>query len=120
MRPHVALAAVLLLGCALAPGAAEVRPSSVWVRSHNRSTVEVYLLCGNRDAHWLGTLTGKGADAFELPAESTRCASGNNFFLVHHDSGRGYWVGPFRTTGRTHVELVIEKYAALSSARVRR
>jgi hypothetical protein len=32
-------------------------------------------------------------------------------------NGRGYWVGPFRHRG-ARVELVIEKYAGLSSARL--
>ena len=41
---------------------------------------------------------------------------GLNFFLVVQESGRGYWVGPFRPERRAHVDLVIEKYAGLSSA----
>ena len=40
---------------------------------------------------------------------------GLNFFLVVQESGRGYWVGPFRPERSAHVDLVIEKYAGLSS-----
>jgi hypothetical protein len=61
--------------------------------------VDVYLLCGDRDAQWLG-------------------ARGWNFFLVVRRSGRGYWAGPIRPGPGAAVELVIEKYAGLSSARL--
>lgn len=120
MRPQIALATALSLGCALAPGGTEVQPTSVWARSHNRSAVDVYLLCGDRNARWLGAVSKKGAQSLEIPAGDTRCAQGLNFFLVHQSSGRGYWVGPIRPMGGEQVDLVIEKYAGLSSARVLR
>lgn len=120
MRPMVALATVLSLGCALPPGGTDPGPASVWVRSHNRSAVDVYLLCDDRDARWLGEVSGKGGDALAIPAGQPYCVRGLNFFLVVHGSGRGYWVGPFWPRRDAHVELVIEKYAGLSSARVLR
>ena len=118
MKALVALATCLSLGCALAPGHIETVPIPVWVRSHNRSPVEVYLLCGDRDARWLGTVGVNGSDGFEIPAGQPPCGQGLNFFLVVRNYGRGYWVGPFRPLRRQAVNLVIEKYAGLSSARV--
>ena len=118
MKALVALATCLSLGCALAPAGREPVPTPVWVRSHNRSAVDVYLLCGNRDARWLGTVRVKGSDALEIPADTGPCARGLNFFLVVRNSGRGYWVGPLRPLPDQAVRLVIEKYAALSSARL--
>jgi hypothetical protein len=120
MRPLLVLTTALALGCTQTAGDAELRATPVWVRSHNRSAVDVYLLCGDRDARWLGEIGGMGSDALEIPPGQPYCAPGLNFFLVHRLSERGYWVGPFRCTGRDLVELVIEKYAGLSSARVSR
>jgi hypothetical protein len=37
---------------------------------------------------------------------------------VLRNGGRGYWAGPVRPRNGNLVELVIEKYAGLSSARV--
>ena len=120
MRPQIALATALSLGCALAPGGTEARPTSVLARSHNKSAVDVYLLCGARNAVWLGAVSKKGAEPLEIPAADTRCAQGLSFFLVHQNSGRGYWVGPIRAMGGEHVDLVIEKLAAMACARVLR
>lgn len=119
MRPFAAIATVLLFGCA---GATNVplQPNPVWVRSHNRSPVDVYLLCGDRGARWLGTVPARTSDALEVPASQPYCARGHNFFLVVQNSGYGYWVGPFRPMREGSIELVIEKYAGLSSARVHR
>ena len=119
MRPLVLLAALLSLGCAHLPREATPRATPVWVRSHNRSAVDVYLLCGDRDARWLGEVRGKGSGALEIPAGRPGCPRGLNFFLVHRLSSRGYWVGPIRPGGAL-VELVIEKYAGLSQVRVGR
>lgn len=125
MRASVALSTVLLLGCGgssmSAPGrVSPLQPTPVWIRSHNRSPVDVYLLCGNRDARWLGTVPARTAEALEIPAGQPDCVRGLNFFLVVRKSGWGYWVGPFRPAREGRVELVIEKYAGLSSARVSR
>jgi hypothetical protein len=112
---------LLLPACALAPSnpAALPRLISVSGNSHNRSDVDVYLLCGSRDARWLGVVSKKGAAAFDVPAEATPCVSGLNFFLVVRDLGRGYWAGPVRPRAGEQIDLVIEKYAGLSTARVR-
>jgi hypothetical protein len=119
VRPSIALAALLSTGCVLAPGGGPPQPTPVWIRSHNQSPVDVYLLCGDIDARWLGAVMEKGSDGFEIPAEQPYCGRGLNFFLVVRNQRRGYWVGPFRPRRGEVVELVIEKYAGLSSARVR-
>jgi hypothetical protein len=109
------LVAIASLACAVAPRAAQPDPM-VWVRSHNASEVDIYLLCGNRKAKWVGLVPAKGSAAFELAAEDTYCPLGLNFFLVRQ--GRAYWAGPLRTHGSATIELVIEKYAGLSAARL--
>jgi hypothetical protein len=114
----IVLAAFLTLGCAPAPGGLQPEPTPVWVRSHNSRPVDVYVMCGNQDARWLGTVGERGADAFELPAGQSQCVEGLNFFLVVQTFGRGYWVGPFRPQQSQAVQLVIEKYAGLSSAQL--
>jgi hypothetical protein len=81
--------------------------------------VDVYLLCGDRDAQWLGVVHSKEAELFEIPTSRARCLQGLNFFLVPRDFNRGYWVGPFRPRTGSSVHLTIEKYAGLSMARVR-
>lgn len=113
-------AALLSPACAAGPGSAEPTPAQVQVtgRSHNRSDVDVYLLCGQRDARWLGVISPRGTEAFALPAGSERCVRGLNFFLVSRRNGRGYWVGPVRPRSGAYVELVVERYAGLSAARV--
>jgi hypothetical protein len=120
VRTSLGLATVLSAGCALAPGGPEPGPTPVSVRSHNRSAVDVYLLCGDRNARWLGEVSGKAAGALEIPARQAYCPLGLNFFLLVRTSGRGYWVGPFSSGNGGRVELVIEKYAGLSSARLLR
>jgi hypothetical protein len=79
--------------------------------------VDVYLLCGDRDAQWLGVVHGKEGGLFEVPSSRARCVRGLNFFLVHRDLNRGYWVGPLRLRAASTVHLTIEKYAGLSNAR---
>ncbi len=109
------LAAAMLLGCAL-PMTMQTSQVSVWARSHNRSRVDVYLLCGDRDARWLGVVGPSEAAALEFPNAQARCARGLNFFLVPRDFNRGYWVGPMYPQAGSRIDLVIEKYAGLSSA----
>lgn len=118
MRMPLALTATLALGCAIPRGATEPLSIPISVTSHNRSNVDVYLLCGDDDAQWLGVVPGQEAGQFEIPTSRARCVHGLNFFLVHRDLGRGYWVGPFRLRTGSSVHLTIEKYAGLSSARV--
>jgi hypothetical protein len=119
LRPAALLSSIWFsFACGLASGASMRDPTPVWVRSHNASSVDVYLLCGSHDARWLGSVGERGADAFEIAAEERRCAEGLNFFVVVRKLGRGYWVGPFRPRGPQGVQLVIEKYAGLSSAAI--
>jgi hypothetical protein len=114
------IALILSSACAL-PKAPPVAPTApVWVRSHNRQDVDVYLLCGNRDAIWLGVVGAHGQDVLEFPSTKTRCVAGLNFFLIPRGHNRGYWVGPLHPRrGDSPVELVIEKYAGLSTAHAR-
>jgi hypothetical protein len=118
MRVPLALTATLTLACAIPRGAAEPLSIPISVTSHNRSSVDVYLLCGDRDAQLLGVVHGKEAGQFEVPTSRARCVHGLNFFLVHRDLNRGYWVGPLRLRTGSSVHLTIEKYAGLSVARV--
>jgi hypothetical protein len=118
MKRLLALATVLSLGCALARNGTQRLPTPIWIRSHNVSAVDVYLLCADRDAEWLGTVEAQQREAFEIRAGREYCVQGLNFFLVVRRSGRGYWVGPFRPQANSRVDLVIEKYAGLSSARL--
>jgi hypothetical protein len=113
------VAAAMLAGRAL-PTAAQTSPVSVWARSHNQSSVDVYLLCGDRDARWLGTLQPNESAALDFPAASKPCVQGLNFFLVDRDHNRGYWVAPMYLRSGWRVDLVIEKYAGLSSSHVTR
>ena len=113
------LAATMLLGCAL-PRPTQTSQVSVWARSHNRNTVDVYLLCGDQDARWLGVVGPKEAAALDFQYAQTRCARGLNFFIVARDFNRGYWVGPMYPQAGSRIDLVIEKYAGLSSANLSR
>jgi hypothetical protein len=118
MKIPLALAATLSLACAIPRGDSEPLSIPISVSSHNKSSVDVYLLCGDRDAQWLGVVHGKAGGLFEVPASRARCVHGLNFFLVHRNLNRGYWVGPLRPRTGSSVHLTIEKYAGLSIARV--
>jgi hypothetical protein len=112
------LAAATLLGCAL-PTTMQTSHVMVWARSQNRSAVDVYLLCGDRDARWLGVVGPKEVAALDFPYAEARCVQGLNFFLVARGHNRGYWVGPMHPQAGARINLVIEKYAALSTANLR-
>jgi hypothetical protein len=56
---------------------------------------------------------------WKLCPTDRQCVRGVNFFLVVRSQERGYWVGPVRPQGDTYVQLVIEKYAGLSTAELR-
>jgi hypothetical protein len=106
----------MCLGCAALPPASPTIP--ITVHSNNRSEVDVYLLCGDHDAEWLGLVREKEAYQFEVPNDRARCPWGLNFFLVSRSQNRGYWVGPLRPVPGTGIALTIEKYAGLSTADV--
>jgi hypothetical protein len=118
MKPQLALAAALSLACAIPRSGGEPLSIPVAVNSHNRSTVDVYLLCGDRDAQWVGVVHREETGLFEIPISRARCVQGLNFFLVPRDYNRGYWVGPIRPGAGSSVRLTIEKYAGASFARV--
>jgi hypothetical protein len=80
--------------------------------------VDIYMLCGDQRAKWVGMVPAKGAGAFEITREDTYCPWGLNFFLVVRNQGKGYWAGPVRPGTSALIEVVIEKYAGLSQARV--
>jgi hypothetical protein len=117
MKTPLALATVLSMACAI-PRGQEPISIPISVSSNNKSTVEVYLLCGDREAQWLGVVPAKEKAVFEIPTSRARCVHGLNFFLVHRNMNRGYWVGPIHPRTGSSVHLTIEKYAGLSVARV--
>ena len=108
--------AVMLSGCAVLPPRTDPSTIPVSVRSHNRSEVDVYLLCGDRDAEWLGVIGQKETQVYEIAVERARCISGLNFFLLSRRHNRGYWVGPVHPAPGATIALTIEKYAGLSTA----
>jgi hypothetical protein len=118
MRMPLALTATLTLACAIPRGGPEPVSIPISVNSHNGSSVDVYLLCGDHDAEWLGVVDAKESGLFEVPTSRARCVRGLNFFLVHRGLNRGYWVGPLRLQTGSSVRLTIEKYAGLSVAYV--
>ena len=107
---------VMLSGCAAFRPGTSLSPIPISVRSHNRSDMDVYLLCGDRDAEWLGVLGQEETQLFEIAAERARCVSGLNFFLVARGHNRGYWVGPLHPDPGEAIALTIEKYAGSSTA----
>lgn len=108
--------AMMLSGCAAFQSRAAPSTIPISVRSHNRSDVDVYLLCGDRNAAWLGVVGPKETEVYEIAAARARCISGLNFFLVSRSRNRGYWVGPVRPAPGAAIALTIEKYAGLSAA----
>ncbi len=118
MKRVLSFVGTLLLGCAVPQSGGAPLFIPIWVNSHHRTEVDVYLLCGDRDAEWLGVVSPKEGRLFEVPATRARCVAGLNFFLVRRDFNRGYWVGPVRLRSGLRVDLTIEKYAGLSNARV--
>jgi len=119
MRKGIVWIAPLLTACALLRPGGPPGDTEVAVRSHNESDVDVYLLCGDRDAAWLGVVPRRSGAVFTIPPVRRLCLSGLNFFLVVKNKGRGYWAGPVRPQQADGVVLVIEKYAGLSTVALR-
>ena len=118
MQKTLTLATALTLACALPRGPGQPVSIPISVSSNNRSSVDVYMLCGDRNAQWLGLVGAKEMGLFEVPTSRARCVQGVNFFLVPRDFNRGYWVGPLQLRSYSSIHLTIEKYAGLSIARV--
>jgi hypothetical protein len=118
MDPRFIAAFALCLACAHPANDPAAAATPVWVRSHNAKPVDVWVLCGENDATWLGRVDVQGSDAYAISAAKRRCAVGLNFFLVVRKPARGYWVGPLRPQFGSRIQLVIEKYAGLSFAQV--
>jgi len=116
--PLVGLAG-LLTGCGWLTNSGPPQPLSVWVHSHNRSPVGIYLACDRRDSQWVGSVEARGDNSFDLPGVPY-CIEGLNFFVVVQESGWGYWVGPIRPDGPVDVDLLVGKYAGNSVVGVRR
>lgn len=119
MRRLLVLTATLALACSLPQGSGVRAPIPISVTSHNRSGMDVYLLCGNHSAELVGLVGPRETALFELPASRAHCVQGLNFFLVSRTVNRGYWVGPFWPRSGLAVHLTIEKYVPLSTALVR-
>jgi hypothetical protein len=119
MKSLLALTVTLSLGCAIPRGPGAPLSIPVSVRSHNASPVDVYLLCGEQNAEWLGEVLAREAGLFHVPTSRADCVHGLNFFIVHRGLNRGYWVGPVRPRMDSGIHLSIEKYAGLSVAYVR-
>jgi hypothetical protein len=90
LAPALATSAALALACAHARSTGEPVAIPVSVSSQNRSSVDVYLMCGYGDAQWLGTVEGKHGGLFEIPVARARCGGGLHFFLVHLDWNKGF------------------------------
>jgi hypothetical protein len=118
MKWPLVVPGLLSLACALPQNSAELLSIPIAVRSFNKSSVDVYLLCGGRDPQWLGVVHSQETGLFQVHSSRAHCIQGLNFFLVHRNLNRGYWVGPLRPQAGSSVHLTIEKYAGLSMARV--
>lgn len=118
MRKALAVAAALSLACAVTRSAQAPLSIPISVSSNNKRSVDVYLLCGDAHAQWLGVVHSKQVGAFEVPSSRSRCAQGLNFFLVPRNLKHGFWVGPLQLRSYSAVHLTIEKYAGLSVAEV--
>src|SRR5215207_7749967 len=99
--------AVMLSGCAGLQPRTALWTIPISVRSHNRSEVDVYLLCGDRDAEWLGVVAQRETKVFEIAAERARCISARNCFLVSRSRNRGHGVGTAHPAPGAAIALTI-------------
>ncbi|HEY7635570.1 MAG TPA: hypothetical protein VH763_08505 [Gemmatimonadales bacterium] len=116
MKRLLMAAAILLLACSLGGKASPTATTPVWVRSHNGSPVDVYLQCGHHDPTLLGSIPVRGSDGYQISPRQRRCLEGLTFLVVVQEAARGYRVGPVNPTSGSSIQLVIEKYAGLSTA----
>ncbi len=125
------VAALLACGCAgtLAKGvgegtdgaaAARAEPvrTTVSVRSFHGEAMDVFAVCGQSDGVLLGTVAAQGEAEFTPARADMVCATGLRFAMV--PAGRkdgGYVTDPVAVIPH-RIELLIEKYPALSYWRV--
>ncbi|HEX9108769.1 MAG TPA: hypothetical protein VF832_16100 [Longimicrobiales bacterium] len=126
MKSIVGLVALLVCGCAGTlrngadgqAGAAEPR-TTVSVRSYHGEAMDVYAICGEHDGVRLGSVEAEGEAEFTPARSDMVCATGLRFAMV--PAGRktgGFLTEPMAIMPR-HIDLLIEKYPALSYWRAR-
>ncbi len=123
MRSILGLLALLACGCAgtLHPAGADVAAAktTVSVRSYHAEAMDVYAVCGEHDAVLLGTVAAEGEADFAPARSDMVCATGLRFAMVRQgEKTGGYVTEPVAVMPR-HIDLLIEKYPALSYWRVR-
>ncbi len=124
MRSILGLAALLACGCAGAvhpagPEGAAPATTTVSVRSYHGEAMDVYAICGEHDGVRLGTVAAEGEAEFTPARSDMVCATGLRFALVRQgEKTGGYVTEPLAVMPR-HIDLLIEKYPALSYWRVR-
>ncbi len=125
MRSAWGLLALLVCGCAagMRSGAspAESHPArtSVAVRSYHDEAMDVYAICGAHDAVLLGRVDAQGEAEFTPARSEMVCATGLRFAMVPAGQKTGGYVTEALGVMPRHIDLLIEKYPALSYWRVR-
>ncbi len=126
------LAALLACGCAgaMANGAgdggngagmaarAEPVRTTVTVRSFHGEAMDVFAVCGQSDGVLLGTVAAQGEAEFTPARGDMVCATGLRFAMVPAGRKEGGYVTDAVAVIPHHIELLIEKYPALSYWRV--
>ncbi len=128
MRSIWGLAALLVCGCAggmRAPaspapnGAKPVATTTVSVRSYHDAAMDVYAICGEHDGVRLGSVEAEGEAEFTPARSDMVCATGLRFAMVPAGEKTGGYVTEPLAYMPKHIDLLIEKYPALSYWRVR-
>ncbi len=124
MKSVVGLLALLACGCAGtlhtagADGAREAN-TTVSVRNLHGEAMDVYALCGEHDSVRLGTVAARGIADFAPARSDMICATGLRFVMVPQGQTTGGYVTEPLGMSPRHIDLLIEKYPALSYWRVR-
>ncbi len=128
MRSIWGIAALLVCGCAggMRTGAtpADAQPkaearTSVNVRSYHEEAMDVYAICGQHDGVLLGRVDAQGEAEFTPARADMVCATGLRFARVPAGQKTGGYVTEPLAVMPRHIDLLIEKYPALSYWRVR-
>ncbi len=128
MRSILGLVALLACGCAgtlRTSGvdgqgkAAEEARTTVSVRSYHGEAMDIYAICGEHDGVRLGSVEAEGEAEFTPARSDMVCATGLRFAMVPMGQKTGgYLTDPVAVIPR-HIDLMIEKYPALSYWRAR-